>query len=198
MPPISDLESRVVSLAERFLDAQIAQEADATFDPCLDDIAAFRLLVHAEIEDWLERCASEQLSKLALANAIPTSLRKSLQLIYLASLFEVQIPLALPFNSSDFQVSVAETLNRARQFVKDNNGIKAGSFCKVAMICGACLDEVDGELVQALNSYGTARGMVAHKSSQRVTSLLAPSAEKNDAINLVEMLKVFFGMLQPI
>lgn len=198
MPPISDLESRVISLAERFLDAQIALEADAAFNPSLDDIAAFRLLIHAEIEDWLETCASAQLVDLAQKSAASISLRTSSRLFLLASLFEVQMPLALPFSSDDFRASTTETLNRARQFVKDNNGIKAGSFCKIAVICGACIDEIDDNLVQALNSYGIARGMVAHKSSQRVTSLLAPSAEKNEAINLIAMLKVFFDTLHPI
>lgn len=196
MPNVLELEARIVSLAERFLDSQIAQEADAAFNPNLDDIAAFRLLVHAEIEDWLERCASEQIAKLTKNNEAAISLRTSSRLLFLAPLFDVQIPLALPFDTVQFQEFVAETLNRARQFVKDNNGIKAGSFCKVAVICGAFLDEVENDLVQALNSYGTARGMVAHKSSQRVTSLLAPSAEKNEALNLVAKLKVFFGALQ--
>lgn len=198
MPPISDLEDRVLSLSARFLDVQITSEADTTFNPSLDDIAAFRLLVHAEIEDWLERCASTDLNDLAQRCASPTPLRTSSRLFLLASLFEVQLPLSLPFSAIDFQKSATEILNKARQFVRDNNGIKAGSFCKIAVICGACIDEIDDNLIQALNSYGTARGMVAHKSSQRVTSLLAPSAEKNEAMNLIRMLKTFFGTLHPI
>lgn len=197
MPPFSDLENRITLLANRFLDTQIEQEANADFSPCLDDIAAFRLLVHAEIEDWLERCASDELHELA-KNTPSAQLRASSRVLFLSAIFDVQIPLVLPFSADDFQKSVADTINKARQFVKDNNGIKAASFCKIAVICGACLDEIDDNLVQALNSYGTARGMVAHKSSQRVTSLLAPSAEKNEAISLIAMLKNFFGMLNPI
>lgn len=198
MPLISELETRVTALSARLLDTQIQQEAEAIFDPDLDGIAAFRLLVHAEIEDWIERCASESISELTKQLAISATLRTSSRLITLSSLFAVELPFSLPFDEVKLRSQLSETLNRARQFVKDNNGIKASSFCKVAMICGACIDEIDDALVQALNSYGTGRGMVAHKSSQRVTTLLAPSAEKNEAVNLIQLLKVFFGTIVPL
>lgn len=198
MPTIDELENRVDALSARFLDQQIQQEADTTFTPDIDAIAAFKLLVHAEIEDWIERYATDQIIDLEKRVKQAAQLRSSARLITLAALFEITLPLSLPFDEAKLRAQFTATLNCARMFIKDNNGIKSGSFCKIAAICGACIDEIDTALVQALNSYGTARGMVAHKSAQRATSLLAPSAEKNEAINLVRLLKSFFTTLQPI
>ncbi len=197
-PPIAELEERIKALCARFLDHQIAQEADAAFSPDLDAIAAFRLLVHAEIEDWIERCAMDEISDLEKRVQQGVHIRSSTRLILLSTVFGVELPLSLPFDEPKLRVQLSETLNAARAFIKENNGIKAGSFSKIASICGACIDEIDASLVQALNSYGTARGQVAHKSALRTTSLLAPSAEKNEALSLVLQLKAFFAGLQPI
>lgn len=196
MPLISELETRITALSTRFLDPQIANEADASFIPDLDSIAAFRLLAHAEIEDWMERYASEELTQLK-SNVATISLRQAYRVTNLAILFAVPVSFELPFDETKIRGQLNETLARASQFLKDNNGIKAMSFCKLAMICGACVDEVDVSLVQALNSFGTARGMVAHKSSQRVTTLRAPSAEKTEATGLVQLLKMFFNGMNP-
>lgn len=198
MPNITELEIRVAVLSTRFLDHQISQEADLTFTPDLDAIAAFRLLVHAEIEEWLERYASDEIASLKAITTTTPTLRQSSRFIYLATLFEIMVTFELPFDRAKFEKQMNLVLDRATEFVKNNNGIKAGSFCKLAMICGACIDEVDVTLVEALNSYGKARGAVAHKSPSRVSTLNAPSAEKNQAINLVQLIKSFFSGLTPI
>jgi hypothetical protein len=118
--------------------------------------------------------------------------------VLLAALFEVKLPLDLPYDDGKLRLQWGTVVVAAKSFVKDNNGIKAGSFCRIAAICGAPVDEIDPALIAALDSYGKARGQVAHKSAQRTTSLLAPSAEKAEALNLVAALKVFFATLNPL
>jgi len=55
------LSNRLNELSLKFIEDQAAAEiADmAAFQPDLDRLAAFRLLIHAEIEDFLEAKATE-------------------------------------------------------------------------------------------------------------------------------------------
>lgn len=198
MTPISELEQRVADLVARFLEPQIKNEADATFIPDLDDIAAFRLLVHAEIEDWLEQCASAEITMLTQQLKQKMSLRTVYRTVLLATFFSTPLTFELPHDDQKFQTQLDQVLVSAKAFIKNNNGIKAKSFCGIAMICGAVVDEIDTSLVVALDSYGKGRGQVAHKSAQRTKTLLAPSAEKADALGLIQLLKTFFATLQPI
>lgn len=198
MPPISELEQRVADLVARFLEPQIKNEADAAFIPDLDAIAAFRLLIHAEIEDWLEQCASAELTILTQQLVQKMSLRTVYRTVLLATLFSIPLSFELPLDNQKFRTQLDQVLSSAKAFIKDNNGIKAKSFCGIAMICGAVVDEIDTSLVAALDSYGKGRGQVAHKSAQRTKTLLAPSAEKAEVLGLIQLLKTFFATLRPV
>jgi hypothetical protein len=188
---VSALEERIENLASRFLDPQIPNEPSPGFNPDLDAIAAFRLLAHAEFEDWLESLAKEELDQLTKDVASGLAIRKSHRLLVLAQSFQRPCSLELPFDPGRFKSEALSVLAAATSFLSDNNGIKAGSFCKIAQICGAAVDEIDPALVTSLDGYGKSRGAVAHTSATRVRTLQAPSAEKAAAVTLVQLIKRF-------
>lgn len=193
-PLYAHLKDRLAELSQKFLKDQIASEsADPIgFQPDFDRLAAFRLLMHAEIEDFLERKAKENLS------AISSTLAEEKSLIAYPELFSIAAALKRSFGNSDifdlaiFKGEVAALINCARKVVAENNGIKENSFNALSVFAGKSIDQVDSTLSASLNSYGKDRGEVAHQSAVRVRSMNAPSAELSSAQNLVTELGNYF------
>ena len=194
-PLFIHLESRVKDLDGKFIADQVTAEQNdpATYLPDIDQIAAFRLLVHAEIEDYLERKAKEAIYQLRgkLANTA-FNIRGNLDLFVLASRFEIVVSHVIPFDLTKLKESLDNAIREAEKFVDANNGIKEPSFTTLALICGKMADELDVALLTSLNQYGKGRGDVAHKSASRVTTISAPSAERKDASELIKALELFF------
>ncbi|NMZ97449.1 hypothetical protein [Pseudomonas lundensis] len=190
-----ELKERLAKLESTFLGAQIAAELEEplTFAADLDQIAAFRVLVHAEIEDYLERKAKESIIVLRdRAKLDGFSIKSNIELFLLANVFGCELPVPTPYDVKAIVASVGKLLADVERFVTGNNGIKEGSFIKLSLICGRMADELDVNLINMLNSYGRGRGDVAHQSTLRVRSLHAPTAEKANAIALVRALGDFF------
>lgn len=189
-PLYLSLEARVIALKEKFVhDQLVAEVADPSFTADLDRLAAFRLLTHAEFEDYLECKAREGLDKLEKDFAAgATSIRVNISIIVIGALLGKTAKFDPPL-WADF---VKEVLLAAREVVSKNNGIKEGSFGSLAVFSGKMPDEIDVSLLAALTSYGKQRGDVAHKSVARVRSIRAPSAEVKDAEDLLQGLKNYF------
>lgn len=193
-PLYAHLKERLVELSQKFLDDQIANEsADPIgFQPDLDRLAAFRLLMHAEIEDFLERKAKENLS------AISSTMLAEKSLIAFPELFSIAAALKRPFENRDifdlaiFKSEVTALINSAKLVIAENNGIKEKSFNTLSVLAGKSIDQIDSTLSASLNSYGKDRGEVAHQSAVRANSINAPSAELGSAQNLVTELGNYF------
>jgi hypothetical protein len=191
------LQSRVNDLVEIFLADQISQETDdpTGYLPNPDRIAAFRLLVHAEFEEFIEKKAGEGLRSLALnGNASSFQIRNMHHLLAISQLFAFDLGLAPPFDQSQYIDKAKLLLKRAEKEVSENNGIKPGSFLKLCLFFGAMPDEVDQTLLSTLESYGKARGDVAHRSISRVSTIYAPSVEKENAQTIVRLLQGFYDV----
>ena len=85
-PHFKLLSERVAALFGKFASDQVADETanPLTFQPDLDRLAAFKLLVHAEIEDFLEAKAKENLVALAASVSGPAWVRRFPELLCLA------------------------------------------------------------------------------------------------------------------
>jgi hypothetical protein len=177
----TDLLTRVSELGQRFLDAQIARETEFDFEADKDAIAAFRLLVHAEIEHWLERQATVAIGELEAQLSAGPKVRETFRLLLCAAVFGLPIQMPVPYDDAAMINGLRELLAKAKSFVKDNNSIKTDTFCKVCALRGLPVDEIDIALLHSLDKYGKARGDVAHKSLGSVTTLYAPSAELQEA-----------------
>ncbi|ELK4802109.1 hypothetical protein VXF16_004683 [Pseudomonas aeruginosa] len=192
------LEARLTDLRVKFLDAQITAETNdpTTFSPDLDSIAAFRLLIHAEIEDFLERKAKENLDRieLQLVKSATGSSRIFPELFYIAAVTNRPLDAVLAFDVGALKGHISGIIGTARGIIKENNGIKEGSFNTLSVFAGKTADEVDSTLSASLNSYGKSRGDVAHQSTRHSSTINAPSAEFASAKDLVEGLALYFDL----
>lgn len=196
-PHFRHLTSRVATLAAKFVDDQLRDESanPGTFQPDLDRLAAFRLLVHSEIEDFLEAKARANIDAIGIRMAAgPTWMRQSPELLSLAIGLGRSFPEADRLELNQHSTFVDELLRAARRAIGENNGVKTSSFVLLSLCAGKTIDEVDGALSSSLNSYGKKRGDVAHKSVARSTSLQAPSAEASAAHSLVTQLGTYFDV----
>jgi hypothetical protein len=191
------LETRISILVQTFLADQIQSERlDPTgFTPNPERLAAFRLLAHAEFEEFIENKAKEGLSRLkALAASTGFRIRDMHQLLAIAHFLHFDVGLVSPFDHTSY-ISKSQTLiKKAEKEISDNNGIKRHSFLLLCIFFGVMPDEVDQTLLSTLDSYGSNRGDVAHKSISRIRSIQAPSDEKINATTIVNLLKTFYDV----
>lgn len=190
-PLYVDLEARVNALKGKFVRDQVEVEANdpIAFAADLDRLAAFRLLAHAEFEEYLESKAREGLDLLERAfRSGAQAIRANINVLVIGAMLGKQAK----FDANQWAAYAIEVIDAARKVVSENNGIKEGSFTQLAVFSGKMPDEIDVTLSSALNSYGKSRGDVAHKSVTRVRNIRAPSAESKDADDLLEGLRRFF------
>jgi hypothetical protein len=189
-PLFLGLETRVNELKEKFIRDQIeAEAADPSFFADLDRLAAFRLLVHAEIEEFLENKATEGLNTLESSfKQGSQAIRANLGLLVVGAM----LGKVAKFDAPQWDMYLTEVVAAARLTVQENNGIKERSFLQLAVFSGKMPDETDVALSSALTAYGKSRGDVAHKSVKRVRNIRAPSAESKDADDLIAGLRGFF------
>ncbi|MBH3434426.1 MULTISPECIES: hypothetical protein [Pseudomonas] len=192
------LETRLTDLRAKFLDDQIKAETanPTTFSPDLDSIAAFRLLMHAEFEDFLERKAKENLDKIntKLLISATGSSRVFPELFYIATIVNRPLDPSNVFDATAFKGHISSLIGTAKGIIKENNGIKEGSFNALSVFAGKTADEIDSTLSASLNSYGKKRGDVAHQSIRHSTTINAPSAEFASAKDLVDGLALYFDL----
>jgi len=190
------LSERVTALLKKFVADQIADEKanPLTFQPDLDRLAAFRLLVHAEIEDFLEAKAKDNIATLAASVNGPPWVRKFPELLSLAMVLKKAPPTGQEFDSQKFAAFILELVAGARSAISENNGIKSQSFLLLSICAGKTVDEIDSVLSGSLNSFGKDRGDVAHKSVTHSTTLQAPSSEVSTATSLVAQIASYFDV----
>jgi hypothetical protein len=190
------LKTRVQVLEHKFVTQQLADELSNPFSfvPDTDLLAAYRLLVHAEIEDFLERKARSELDLVERTFFGKKQIIPTMWIYQLANHFSISLPHDCPFDDVRFRTATDTVVKRARETLASNNGIKTTIYLVVCLICGFSIERIDHTLGAALSTFGEARGDVAHKSTNRVTTIRAPSAEKKDVDDLVQAISLFFSL----
>jgi len=185
------LRARIAELKAKYVDQHLAAERaePLTYSADADDLAAFRLLAHAELEDYLERKARDALAKLnAEFKAGKNLVRDNLVLLVVARTLKTE----LRFDVAHWKDDCHKVLKDADEWISNNNGIKEASFTTLSIFMGYMPDEIDGGLAASLSSYGAARGDVAHKSVTRVRTINAPSVEAKNLDDLLIGLDSYF------
>lgn len=192
------LSARFSELSAKFVDGQVAAELanPSTYLADLDELAAFRLLFHAEVETFLEAKAAEGLSSLeSSVNAGGAWRRAFPHVLCLLLAVQAQLPVRELAAEADITALVKSAIASGRAMIKKNNGIKAQAFAFLSIAAGKTLDEVDSTLSSTLNSYGVNRGEVAHGSAVRSRSIASPSSEKSAARTIVDSLALYFDVM---
>ena len=189
------LKERLEILKEKFLDSQLAIEGNdpLTFQSDFDQLAAFRLLFHAEVEGFLEAKAKENMDRISSSLTSPKWIRQYPELLSLAFALKKQAPHD-ELDTTKFNNFVQTLVSSANQSIKDNNGIKSPSFILLSICAGKTIDEIDSVLSGSLNSYGKDRGDVAHKSVTQSRTINAPSTELSAATSIVNQIGNYFDI----
>ncbi|HBM2975341.1 TPA: hypothetical protein LVL70_003764 [Klebsiella michiganensis] len=191
----NDMTKRVNKLKRKYMNRQLKNEANDPIGYSFDalNIAAYRLLVHAELEEYIEAKASEMLSAIkndVAANGYNTAYLKNI--LAIACQVDEVLSITKPYDEANFKTTVLKIITSAEEKVKKNNGIKKGSFIPLALFCGFDENSIDPILLSNLDSYGTRRGSVAHKGARHASNISAPSSEVNDAEQIISLLRFHY------
>lgn len=190
------LKARLDELRSKFLGDELRKELQEplTFSPDIDKIAAFKLLFHAEIEMFLEEKARERvlLIEKLIKNSQPWQ-RDNPQFFALQHLLGCGDTLPKEFKQEQILAQLAQLLGRAKKAISENKGVKETSFVTLSLIAGKTTEEISAAITATLNSIGTERGEIAHRSVPRTSVIRAPSAEDHSATSLVAELGAYFG-----
>lgn len=125
----------------------------------------------------------------AQAKSTSFSLKDMHQLLAIVHYLGFDIGLSDPFDKAKYISKSTSLIATAEQKIIDNNGIKTRSFLMLCILFGVMPDDVDQTLLSTLDSYGSNRGDVAHRSISRVRTIQAPTDEKSSAITILQLLK---------
>lgn len=191
----NDMTKRVKKLKGKYMARQIKKEITDPINYKFDilNAAAYQLLVHAEIEEYIEAKALEVLNLIkndVVQNGYGTAYFKNL--LAIANELDEPLSITAPYDESEFKVVVGSLIKKAQKEVSDNNGIKSNSFMKLALFSGYDKALIDPMLLANITTYGKRRGSVAHKGPRHVTNFLSPSAEVKDAEDILSLLRMHY------
>lgn len=143
----------------------------------LDKTRGFRLLVHAEIESYLER-SIQDLVTLKISQWHNTSKPNNLIIAFLAcyhsgwdiygDLETLEKHVDLAKNRTKIKDSVQEAINIAqlqfRKKITDNHGVREKNLKSLILPTGIELTELIPSLLTELDELGKSRGEIAHNS----------------------------------
>ncbi|TAL33586.1 MAG: hypothetical protein EPN98_11300 [Phenylobacterium sp.] len=170
------LELRLAALRAQFLPASFS--GTGTYSSAqLDNARAYRLLVHAEIESYLESRALD-LARSAF-NRWSKSRKQSRVLIHLLA-NQVGEAKGLPnkmATGADVNTVVQKCRGQYEHAVRDNHGIKTANICNLLFPVGFLESDIDGAWLATVDGFGAARGAAAHGAS--VTYTINPQDDFN-------------------
>jgi hypothetical protein len=157
-------------------------------------LMSFRILLHAEIEYYLEQLIIQKVNKAKekwIKHKDCSSILLSL-LSYTECSFS-PIPTALgeinTGNDITFRVNKAVSTFITR-IEKQNHGIKEANIIPLVISLGMDYTKIDQTLLNDLSSFGGLRGDIAHKSFKVAQSII-PKNEENLSQQIIQSLKPF-------
>jgi hypothetical protein len=173
----ADLKKRLDTLANSLLppDDALGNYTDAQ----RDQIHAYIVLVHAEIEEYLESLA-RYVTELARRGSKPSQCAPLIsRLIIHKCASRNETPEPITKEAIDGAVTYGETI------LKRNNGIKADNLFKMFMPLGLIHDDFDTLLLEELNAFGQLRGGIAHTAA-RLRNGTSPSMERKRVESILD------------
>lgn len=126
-----------------------------------DLVRAFRLLCHAEIEDYIEGLATK-----LLEDGVQNWNENRVANYNIASLFISSEKIDKNF---DITQKAHQLFSKFREKIKSNNGIKEENIKKIFAPLGYSINDFDNLFISDISSFGTSRGQVAHTSASTQT-----------------------------
>jgi len=145
-----------------------------------DNLRAFLLLVHAEIESFFEEITEEKVKK--AFKKWKTNRTKSNILLSLVSFCNIEQ------TEHSIESRVNKSLSTYIHSLKKNNGIKEKNILTILLPIGYEHDRIDATWLNTISSFGMARGAVAHTSS-KVQQPLDPATLKSTVSYVLSEIK---------
>ncbi|WP_290525924.1 HEPN domain-containing protein [Alcanivorax sp.] len=194
-----EMRARLNELRHHMLPAKFSPTGDYS-DRQLDRTRGYRVLVHAEIESYLEDVAREAVTQ-AIQKWKSNKKPSTILLAFLAAYHsgwnsnddrENEEIVRLAKARSRVKDSINEAIDIAqKQYitnVRDNHGVKEKNFKRLIIPLGIEIDELDGTWLTNLDNFGASRGETAHKT-KRATGQINPEDEYKTVQSLVKGLK---------
>jgi uncharacterized protein YjbJ (UPF0337 family) len=182
-----ELRSRLRELRLHLLPADFSPTGDYT-DRQQDRARGYRLLVHAEIESYLEDVSRETVTQAIRdwkTSKKPSNIIVSFLAAYHSSWsvtdeIKNEELIQIAKSRKNAKDSVVEVIDMAqRQFtkkLKENNGIKDKNLKTLVLPTGIDIGSLDQTWLTNIDSFGTKRGEVAHKA-KRTQGTINPKDE---------------------
>lgn len=154
-PRFAELSERIDELHFRFVPSlnSTGSYSDAEYDA----MSAFRLLVHAEIERFIESLLEDALARFTKNIISWKNIDQSSQLVdSLTNYFDKEM----------------------RNAIKSNNGVRSKNILALIKPVGLNGENLDNMWLQTMDDYGKVRGGHAHNSRRSVTPI-DPQTEQN-------------------
>lgn len=158
------LESRVRELRGHFLPARFPVLGVYT-ERELDNARAFRVLIHAELENYFE----ERALALALraADLWRQHRRSSRTLVSLLSnVVGEQSGLPKKVGADVATITHSQKVySQYKHYITNNNGIKTQNILQILLPVGVIESEIDAAWLSTIDGFGTKRGAAAHSAA---------------------------------
>lgn len=183
------LTQRIKQLDSRLLPKRLSPTGTYT-DRQLDLVRGYRLLVHAELEAYLE----DQVSALAIrslrrfqADRKPRWVVTSLIAYHFpkAEVSDVKLKSLYAGSADQVQERVHEATTKLNEGVAKNNGIREINLLRLLLPVGIRPVDIDQIWLGTMDSFGANRGQTAH-TSFRVSQQLDPAAERQTVGDLLK------------
>lgn|SRR5690606_10252152 len=194
-----EMRTRLAELRNHMLPSRFSPTGSYT-DRQLDRARGYRVLVHAEIESYLEDVAREAVT--AAIRQWNSSKKPSMILVAFLAAYhsgwdaesDISDNEVIKWAKSRSRVkdAVNEAVNLAqKQYVKlvrDNHGVKEKNFKRLILPLGVDIEELDRTWLTNLDSFGANRGETAHKT-KRASGQINPEDEYKTVRELLEGLR---------
>lgn len=193
-----ELCARATELRKHLLPRKFSPTGNYT-DIQLDRTRGYRMLVHAEIESYLEDIVKETVTD-CIRNWKSNRKPSSLLIAFLASYHSSWSVNDETSNEEIIQIaksrkrkdSVSEIITAAMgQFVKiieGNHGVREDNFKSLILPTGVDIDQLDQTWLTNLDNFGKLRGEIAHKT-KRTTTQVNPKDEFDRVKSLLKGLR---------
>jgi hypothetical protein len=189
------LKARVATLRKQFLPLQFSPTGAYTNEE-LDNARAFRILVHADLENYFEKRALD-----VAIQAFALFQTKSKATVTLACLLsnglgeKNRLPRALGTNISAHSIS-GRALGQYRHTVNNNHGVRATNLLEILLPVGIMEADIDSAWLATTDGFGAKRGLTAHSSAiyntidprddfNTVTQIMAGVSDLDLALNKI-------------
>lgn len=201
MPPntaqFTELMERVAELGSHMLPAT---KADLTYTAAqYDHVRAYVLLVHAEVEAFLEQRIRDEVRRRVEAwkrNRTPSSVlmgmlafREGQWTSPIESLDSPSEGDAKRWRERDVGARLDLCHEQLVSLLEKNNGVKAKDVLSMLVRIGLAVDSIDSELVSELDALGMERGTFAHSAVRAVKTLPDPEVCKGRVKNILTKLE---------